>query len=172
MSWEVSTMRCGMSFFNAAVFKNCLKRYWPVWAALLLSLILSLPLPVMNMGDGFDAADLIRTVGGYGSIVTTFLFSGMAAMTVFGWMYNAKSVGFTASLPIKREGLFLSCALAGFTMVAAPAVVTALLTPGHWSSPARGWGNTCCWPSASSASAPSAPSSRGRCGCSRWSMCC
>ena len=128
MSWEVSTMRCGMSFFNAAVFKNCLKRYWPVWAALLLSLILSLPLPVMNAGDGYDAADIIRAVGGYGSIVTTFLFSGMAAMTVFGWMYNAKSGGFTASLPIKREGLFLSCALAGFTMVAAPAVVTALLT--------------------------------------------
>ena len=128
MSWEVSTMRCGMSFFNAAVYKNCLKRYWPVWAALLLSLILSLPLPVMNEGDGFNVADIIRTVGGYGSIVTTFLFSGMAAMTVFGWMYNAKSVGFTGSLPIKREGLFLSCALAGFTMVAAPAVVTALLT--------------------------------------------
>ncbi len=128
MSWEVSTMRCGMSFFNAAVYKNCLKRYWPVWAALLLSLILSLPLPVMNAGDGFDAADIIRTVGGYGSVVTTFLFSGMAAMTVFGWMYNAKSVGFTASLPVRREGLFLSCAMAGFTMVAAPAVVTALLT--------------------------------------------
>ena len=128
MSWEVSTMRCGMSFFNGAVYRNCLKRYWPVWAALLLSLILSLPLPVMNMSDGFDAADLIRTVGGYGSVVTTFLFSGMAVMTVFGWMYNAKSVGFTASLPIKREGLFLSCALAGFTMLAAPAVVTALLT--------------------------------------------
>ena len=128
MSWEVSTMRCGMSFFNPAVYRNCLKRYWPVWAALLLSLLLSLPLPVMNMRDGSDAADLIRTVGGYGSVVTTFLFSCLAAMTVFGWMYNAKSVGFTGSLPIKREGLFLSCALAGFTMVAAPAVVTALLT--------------------------------------------
>ena len=52
MSWEVSTMRCGTSFFNAAVYRNCLKRYWPVWAALLLSLVLSLPLPVMNMSDG------------------------------------------------------------------------------------------------------------------------
>ena len=145
MSWEVSTMRCGMSFFNGAVYRNCLKRYWPVWAALLLSLILSLPLPVMNMGDGFDAADLIRTVGGYGSVVTTFLFSGMAVMTVFGWMYNAKSVGFTASLPIKREGLFLSCALAGFTMVAAPAVVTALLTlVAAAGSCGFGLGNICC----------------------------
>ncbi len=128
MSWEVSTMRCGMSFFNPAVYRNCLKRYWPVWAALLLSLVLSLPLPVMNEGNSLDVAELIRLIGGYGSVVTTFLFSGMAAMTVFGWMYNAKSVGFTGSLPIKREGLFLSCALAGFTMVAGPAVVTALLT--------------------------------------------
>ena len=99
MSWEVSTMRCGMSFFNPAVYRNCLKRYWPVWAALLLSLLLSLPLPVMNMRDGSDAADLIRTVGGYGSVVTTFLFSCLAAMTVFGWMYNAKAWASPAPCP-------------------------------------------------------------------------
>ena len=128
MSWEVSTMRCGTSFFNAAVYKNCLKRYWPVWAALLLSLILSLPLPVMNADNAYDAAYIVRSVGGYGSVVTVFFFSIVSAMTVFSWMYQAKSVGFTGSLPIRREGLFLSCALAGFTMVAAPAVVTALLT--------------------------------------------
>ncbi len=127
MSWEVSTMRCGMSFFNASVYKNCLKRYWPVWAALLLSLVLSLPLPVMNAYDAEDAADIIRSVGGYGSVVTSFFFSIVAAMTVFGWLYNAKSAGFTGSLPIRREGLFLSCAAAGFTMLACPAVVTALL---------------------------------------------
>ena len=128
MSWEVSTMRCGTSFFNASVYRNCLKRYWPVWAALLLSQILSLPLPAMNMDNEYDVAMLLREVGGYGSIFTVFLFAIIAAMTVFGWMYHAKSAGFTGSLPIRREGLFLSGALAGFTMLAGPAVVTALLT--------------------------------------------
>ena len=127
MSWEVSTMRCGMSFFNASVYKNCLKRYWPVWGALLLSLVMSLPLPVMNAGDAYDVGEIVRAVGGYGGIVTTFFFAVVAAMTVFGWMYNARSAGFTGSLPIRREGLFLSCAAAGFTMLAFPAVVTALL---------------------------------------------
>lgn len=127
MSWEVSTMRCGTSFFNFAVYKSCLKRYWPVWAALLLSLVLSLPLPVLSASDYLDAAEIVRNVGGYGSIVTTFAFSILAAMTVFSWMYQAKSAGFTGALPLRREAVYVSTALAGYTMLALPAVVTALL---------------------------------------------
>ncbi len=121
-------MRCGTSFFNASVFKNCLKRFWPVWAALLLSLILSLPLPVLNAGRESDADFIVRTVGGYGSIVTVFIFSILAAMTVFSWMYQAKSAGFVGSLPLRREGVFLSCALAGFAMLTLPGVLAAVLT--------------------------------------------
>ncbi len=120
-------MRCGTSFFNAAVWKNCLKRYWPVWAALLLSLILSLVLPVMNADDPGEAAEILRQLGGYGGTVTCFIFSCIAAMTVFGWMYQPKSAGFTGALPLKREAMYLSCALAGFAMLAFPAAVTALL---------------------------------------------
>ena len=81
----------------------------------------------LNADDAYDAAYIVRSVGGYGGVVTSFFFSIVAAMTVFGWMYNPKSAGFTGSLPIRREGLFLSCAGAGFTMLACPAVVTALL---------------------------------------------
>ncbi len=127
MSWEVSTMRCGMSFFNASVYKSCLKRYWPVWAALLLCLTLSLTLPVMNADDPGEAGEILQQLGGYGGAVTAFLFSGIAAMAVFGWLYQAKSAGFIGALPLKREAMFLSCALAGFTMLALPALLTALL---------------------------------------------
>ena len=127
MSWEVSTMRCGTSFFNATVYKSCLKRYWPVWAGLLLILILLLPLPILNAYDGEDVEDILRGLGGYGGIVLSFTFSIISAVTVFSWMYNARSTGFTAALPIRREGMFLSCGLAGFTMTAAPALAAAIL---------------------------------------------
>ncbi len=128
MSWEVSTMRCGMSFFNAAVYKNCLKRYWPVWGCLLLGLIFVLPLPVLNAGSDMNAEDMILSLGGYCGLSFGFVFSALAAMVVFSWMYQAKSAGFTGALPIKREAMFVSCALAGFTMLACPGVAAALLT--------------------------------------------
>ena len=127
MSWEVSTMRCGTSFFNFTVYKSCLKRYWPVWAALLLCLVLSLPLPVLSASSYLDVDEIVRDVGGYGSIVTTFTFAILAAMTVFSWMYQAKSAGFTGALPLKREAVYVSGALAGYTMLALPAAITALL---------------------------------------------
>ena len=120
-------MRCGTSFFNKTVCKSCLKRYWPVWAALLMIQVLSLVLPVLSAHDFEDVSYIFRGLGGYGAVVMTFGFSAIAAMTVFSWMYNARSTGFTAALPLRRENLFCSSALAGFTMVAAPAVVTAVL---------------------------------------------
>ena len=127
MSWEVSTMRCGTSFFNPTVYRSCLKRYWPVWAGLLLIMILLLPVPALNAWDEGDLLSLIRGLGGFGGIVLSFSFSCISAMTVFSWMYNARSTGFTAALPIRREGMFLSCGLAGFTMAAAPALPAAVL---------------------------------------------
>ena len=127
MSWEVSTMRCGTSFFNKTVCKSCLKRYWPVWAALLMIQVLSLVLPVLSARDFEDVSYIFRGLGGYGAVVMTFGFSVISAMTVFSWMYNARSTGFTAALPLRRENLFCSSALAGFTMVAGPAVITTVL---------------------------------------------
>ena len=121
-------MRCGMSFFNATVYKSSLKRFWPVWAGLTLILILLLPLPVLNAWSPSRAEGVILGVGSFGAVVLAFGFSAVAAMTVYGWMYNARSTGFTAALPLRREGMFLSCALAGYTMLALPGVIAALLT--------------------------------------------
>ncbi len=121
-------MRCGTSFFNATVYKSSLRRFWPVWAGLALILILMLPLPVLNAWSADRALDVVLGVGSYGAVVLTFGFSAVAAMTVYGWMYNAKSTGFTAALPLRREGMFLSCALAGYTMLALPGLIAALLT--------------------------------------------
>ncbi len=121
-------MRCGTSFFNATVYKSNLKRFWPVWAGLGLILILMLPLPVLNSWSADHALDVVLGVGSYGAVALTFGFSAVAAMTVYGWMYNAKSTGFTAALPLRREGMFLSCALAGYTMLAMPGLIAALLT--------------------------------------------
>ena len=121
-------MKCGMSFFNASVYKSNLKRFWPVWAGLTLILILLLPLPVLNAWSESQTREILRGIGSYGAVFLTFGAAAIAAMTVYGWMYSARSAGFTAALPLRREGMFLSCALAGYTMLALPGVIAAILT--------------------------------------------
>ncbi len=121
-------MRCGTSFFNVTVYKSNLKRFWPVWAGLTLVLILLLPLPVLNAWSPDRVEDILLEVGSFGAVILSFGASAVAAMTVYGWMYNARSTGFTAALPLRREGMYLSCAAAGYTMLALPGVLTALLT--------------------------------------------
>lgn len=120
-------MRCGTSFFNRTVYFHCLKRHWPVWASLLLVWSMLLPIPLLNI-DAWTAVWHIRSFGSFGGLALLFGFAALAAVTVFSWMYQPRSVGFMAALPLRREGMFLSCWLAGFTMLAAPAVLTALLT--------------------------------------------
>lgn len=128
MSWEVNTMKSGTSFFNGAVYRNCLKRYWPVWAGLCFILALDMAVPVLNMGSANSVTSYIRNVGGYGGVATTFIFAAIAAMTVYSYLYNARSTGFIASLPVRREAMFLSCWAAGYTMLAGAGVIAALLT--------------------------------------------
>ena len=123
-------MRCRTSFFNGAIYRSCLKRYWPVWASLSLLWVLLLPLPILNMSGNFftvRADDWLAAVGGYGGVVISFSFALVAAMAVYSWLYNVRSTGFTAALPVKREAMFLSCWAAGYTMLAVPGVLTALL---------------------------------------------
>ncbi len=121
-------MKSGTSFFNGAVYKNCLKRYWPVWAGLCFIMALDMAVPVLNMGSANSVTNYIRSAGGYGGVVTTFIFAAIAAMTVYSYLYNTRSTGFIASLPVRREGMFLSCWAAGYTMLAGSGIVAALLT--------------------------------------------
>jgi len=56
-----------------------------------------------------------------------FLGAGVMAMCVFGWLYFPRQTGFMTALPARREAVFLSHALAGFTLLEAGNVVTVLL---------------------------------------------
>ena len=44
MSWEVPTMQSATSFFNRALFRKNLQRFWPLWLGYVLIWLLLLPL--------------------------------------------------------------------------------------------------------------------------------
>ena len=119
-------MRSGTSFFNGAVFKKTVLRYWPVWAAYSVIWLVALPiqglmmlqLDAQNRGttyyssyiEGFahDTADAVGM-----SLPLAVVFGVLAAMAVCSHLYNARSANFFGSLPVRREALFATHYLAG-----------------------------------------------------------
>ena len=143
MKWEVRTMRSGTSYFNGTVFKKTVLRYWPVWAAYSVIWLVTLPLQGLMMLQ-LDASNR----GNYGhnpvgymrnfaqdvpdavslSLVLAVGFGALCAMAVCSHLYNPRSANFFGSLPVKREGLFVTHYLAGLAFLLVPNVVVFLLT--------------------------------------------
>ena len=141
MKWEVRTMRSGTSFFNGAVFKKTVLRYWPVWAAYSVIWLVALPiqglmmlqLDAQNRGttyyssyiEGFahDTADAVGM-----SLPLAVVFGVLAAMAVCSHLYNARSANFFGSLPVRREALFATHYLAGLAFLLVPTGAVFLLT--------------------------------------------
>ena len=58
----------------------------------------------------------------------SFLFGILTAMAVFSYLYNSRSAGFFHTLPMRREGLFLTNYLSGLAFLLVPNVVVFLLS--------------------------------------------
>lgn len=125
-------MRSRTSCFNKTLYGKSLKRFWPVWFIGALLWFLFEPMFFLNWASGSGANDLymrrhmVQTMGAESHILW-FIFSVSVAMAVFSWLYNIRSAGFTAALPVSRRGLFLSCYLSGLTILVSTAAFTGLL---------------------------------------------
>ena len=144
MKWEVRTMRSGTSsfkFFNWTIFKKTVLRYWPVWGTYSIVWLMSLPLQGLMMlqldaqnrssADNFsyierfahDVPESVRL-----SLVLAVVFGVLCAMAVCSHLYNPRSANFFGSLPVRREGMFLTHYLAGLAFLIVPNVIVFLLT--------------------------------------------
>ena len=127
-------MKSKTSYFNRALFFNLLKRYWPIFAVYCLIWLIVLPIALANrlqyeaatMGSNVDlrvlAADggnQILRIGIYGGVLMSGIFAIFIAMAAFSYLYNARSVSMMCSLPIKREGVFLSVFSSGLVAMLA-----------------------------------------------------
>ena len=136
MRWEVRTMRSGTSFFNLTVYRKHLARFWPLWAAWLLVLLLLLPGQAMARLQ-MDNGDVLKTFAesaplsvcnGNVMLVLALLVGLLAAMASCSHLYATRSANFMGALPLRREGLFFSHYLGGLTMMLVPPVLTFLFT--------------------------------------------
>ena len=125
-------MQSRTSCFNKTVYGKALRRFWPVWFGGAGLWFLLLPMYFFNWAheprhNPMNLRHRLVTSMATDSHIVWFLFSICAAMAVFAWLYNARSVGFMASLPLKRKTLFWSSYLAGLTMLVSTLLFTGAL---------------------------------------------
>ena len=131
-------MRSAKSFFSGALFRKNLLRFWPLWAAYRVIWLLSLPLPMLrqlNLPElrpesgllSIVTSDVLGSALNIGSVLT-FLFAIAGAMAVWGGLYGARSGAMLGSLPVRREGLFLTGTASALAPMLAAHVLVFLVT--------------------------------------------
>ena len=125
-------MQSKTSCFNGTLFRKNLTRFWPLWG--LASFIGALyPLAILlNLARGdwsLTAPEFTRMYYQVVSVVPAIdlVYAALCALAVWSYLYSARSVGLMHTLPIRREGIFLTNFLSGFAMTLIPYAVTGAL---------------------------------------------
>ena len=123
-------MQSKTSFFNRTLFRKNLSRYWPLWGfASFVGFLAPAALLVRVIQSGETSVAPLRVREIYYYLVAdavpivSIAYAILCAMAVWSYLYNARSVGMMHSLPIRREGLFLTNLLSGLAMMAIPYLV-------------------------------------------------
>ena len=134
MSWEVRTMRFATLYFNFTLFRKNLSRFWPIWGLYGFLWLMLLPVNVLvngeYMGRGQARMLPLEYCSGYlgAAVFFSLVFGILAAMAVFSYLYSSRSAGFLHTLPLRREGLFLTNYLSGLAFLIVPNLAVFLLS--------------------------------------------
>lgn len=136
MSWEVPTMKSATSFFNGALFRSNLRRFWPLWAGYALMWLVVLPLPLLTRlarqrgVAPYQVLSFQRDMLGVcvtGGHLFAIVFGIFFAMAMFSYLTNPRATGGLHALPARRETLYATDYLTGlFCMLTAQVLAIAL----------------------------------------------
>ena len=144
-------MTCKTSCSNYAIFKKTVARFWPLWLGYLIVWLLTMPLSVSSALRNIARFETITAITAAQNVYATariavpmlsFFIAPLSAMAVFSHLYNDKSCGAYASLPVTRTSMFWQTTLAGIVPLFLVSIITALITAAaeaslgvvHWSS--------------------------------------
>ncbi len=121
------------SYFDAAIFKRSLRKTMPLWICYLVFWLFILPgdlISFVYQPEYYDSlsgrlCERILNFCTVGSILSA-LIGLLAAWLLFSWLFRANASYFYASLPVRREALFVSNFAVGFLMVMLGNFLTAL----------------------------------------------
>lgn len=126
------------SCFNRAIFRRACKKIAPLAALYTLAWLVLLPLSLptvyeqhirtdtINIPDAF--AKSILTSAGPIAGLAAFVYGLALAWLLYSWLFRTTNAYFQASLPVRREALFMSNYCAGLLGFLAPHALVALVT--------------------------------------------
>ena len=124
-------MQSKRSFFNVTLFKKHLSRFWPLWG--IVSLVgamfplyvqLALMQHISHTVDSAEFRSSLYSIAAYFVPGFTCVYAVFCVMAVWGYLYNARSVGLMHTLPVDRTCLFVTNTLAAMAMQLIPYAVT------------------------------------------------
>ena len=126
--------------FNRTLFRKNLTRFWPLWAvpsfvgalfplAMLTQLLRYGVEGLFGRADNYalEFTSIYYDVAAYGVPVISLCYAILVALAMWSYLFNNRSTGLMHTLPIRREGLFLTNFLSGMAMMLVPYVVTGAL---------------------------------------------
>ena len=126
-------MQLKTSYFNATLFRKNLSRFWPMWGMASFGgalFPLALFVQLLDYRDSMEALEVREVYYGtisYALPIMSLIYAILCAVAVWSYLYNARSVGAMHTMPIRREGLFVTNFLSGMAMMLIPYAVTGLL---------------------------------------------
>ena len=127
------------AYFNSAVFKRNMTRFWPLAAVCFLSAFIVFVIPETASSQNYPAAydshgniigvaekDIMSALAAYCSVFVPIV-SIFTAIALFGYLHNSKAAGFVSSLPITRTGLYITNLLSGLTLMLVPTLLVGAL---------------------------------------------
>ena len=114
-------MKSKTSYFNKTIFKKNITHFWPIWLIILIWNLFIMPFMIYNSSFSYRSMDMasqeieqmrindiISISYAYANPVVLFIFSTVAVMAVFSYLYNARSANTIHALPVTRKSLFLT----------------------------------------------------------------
>lgn len=121
------------TFFNKAIYKRALSRFWLIGAA--YAVVLCFLTLMCGRYFNFDTKEIAEYVS-YSilsnltrrEIVAAAVAAVVMAIAVHGWMFRKTSAAYIAALPVTREALLISSLLAGLTLLILPCIIAMLVS--------------------------------------------
>ena len=129
------------SILSLGLLKSSLKRFWPLWLAGLVGLVLLFDVPMYGavasiVRNGQSLAEQQESARDLWSIMNLFAWcyglvgSLTVALALHEHLFDARSATFVGSIPVRRPAVYATVALSGLiVLLALPALAVAFLLP-------------------------------------------
>lgn len=121
------------TFFNKAIYKRALSRFWIIGAAYAVVLCFLTLMCGRYFSSDFTEVSEYVSYSILSNLTRREIIAAAAAavvmaVAVYGWMFRKTSAAYISALPVTREALLISSLLAGLTLLILPCIIAMLVS--------------------------------------------